>query len=59
MNLSKINFNSLEKSLLENKFDIYSDGFINFEEFLKYLNLSQLKSENRNVNNDSNCKNKN
>jgi len=47
--------------MLENKYDILNDGFINFEEFVKNLNLedSKISEINKNKSNTLNHQNKN
>lgn len=51
MNITKINLTQEERLLLENKYDILNDGFINFEEFVKNLNLEDSKKSEINKNN--------
>lgn len=45
INITKYNLSESEKLLLENKFDKNSEGFINLDEFIKFIDLPELENE--------------
>lgn len=64
INITKYNLSESEKLLLESKFDKNSEGFINLDEFIKFIDLPELENEeiicknmlNQHINNNKNNK---